>query len=95
MSKTLPLSEVKSKLSEIVDEVATTHERVTVTRNGRPIAVLVSIDDLEAIDETIALLSDPGAMDNLAAGRAAIAAGDVATKSEIEELLVRLRSEIA
>ncbi len=95
MSKTLPLSEVKSKLSEVVDEVATTHERVTVTRNGRPIAVLVSIDDLEAIEETIDLLSDPAAMDDLAAGRAAIASGDVATKSEIEELLQRLRSENA
>jgi prevent-host-death family protein len=86
MSKILPLSEVKAKLSEVVDEIATTHERVTVTRNGRPVAVLVSTDDLETIEETIAILSDPAAMRQIEEGRAAIAAGDVATKDEIEAL---------
>jgi len=60
MSRTLSLSEVKAKLSEIVDEVVTTQERVTVTRNGRPVAVVLSTDDLEAIEETLAILSDPG-----------------------------------
>jgi prevent-host-death family protein len=94
MSKTLPLSEVKAKLSEVVEEIATTHERVTVTRNGRPVAVLVSTDDLETIEETIAILSDPQAMRQIEAGRAAIAAGDVATKDEIEALRDRLRASM-
>jgi prevent-host-death family protein len=94
MSKTLPLSEVKAKLSEVVDEVATTHERVTVTRNGRPVAVLVSIDDLETIEETVAILSDPEAMRQIQEGRAAIAAGDAATRDEIEELRDRLRASM-
>lgn len=94
MSKVLPLSEVKAKLSEVVDEVTTTHERVTVTRNGRPVAVLVSADDLEAMEETMALLSDPAAMSEIERGRAAIAAGDVATKDEIEELRQQLRADM-
>jgi prevent-host-death family protein len=93
MSRTLPLSEVKAKLSEVVDEITTTHERVTVTRNGRPVAVLVSTDDLETIEETIAILSDPEAMRQIAEGRAAIAAGDVASQVEIEALRDQLRSE--
>ena len=95
MSRTLPLSEVKAKLSEVVDEVATTQERITVTRNGRPVAVLLSTDDLEAIEETLAILSDPAAMREIKQGQAAIANGDVVTKDDIETLRSQLRSKTA
>lgn len=95
MSRTIPLSEVKAKLSEVVDEIATTQERVTVTRNGRPVAVMLSTDDLEAIEETLAILSDPAAMREIELGRAAIASGDVVTKEEIEALRSQLRSKTA
>jgi antitoxin YefM len=92
MSKALPLSEVKAKLSEVVDEIVSTHERVTVTRNGRPVAILLSPDDLEAIEETVAILSDPVAVREVERGRAAIAAGDVSSKQDIEALRNGLRS---
>jgi antitoxin YefM len=46
MSETLPLAEVKAKLSEMVDRVEHTHDRITVTRNGRPAAVIISLDEL-------------------------------------------------
>jgi prevent-host-death family protein len=95
MSKTLPLSEVKAKLSEVVDEIVTTQERVTVTRNGRPVAVVLSTDDLEAIEETLAILSDPAAMREIQQGRAAIASGDMVTKDDIEALRSQLRSRTA
>ena len=95
MSKTLPLSEVKAKLSEVVDEIVTTQERITVTRNGRPVAVVLSTDDLDAIEETLAILSDPAAMREIQQGRAAIASGDVVTKDEIEALRTQLRSNTA
>ncbi len=93
MSNTLPLSEVKAKLSEVIDEVATTHDRVTVTRNGRPVVVLVSVDDLEAMEETVAILSDPRAVRGVEEGRAAIAGGDVVTRDEIEVLRKQLRDQ--
>lgn len=92
MSKTLPLSEVKAKLSEVVDEVVTTHERVIMTRNGRPVAVLVSPEDLEAIEETITILSDRAAVQEIERGRAAIEAGDVVGKDEMEAIRNRLRA---
>jgi prevent-host-death family protein len=95
LSRTLPLSEVKAKLSEVVDEVVTTQERVTVTRNGRPVAVVLSTDDLEAIEETLAILSDPAAMREIEQGRAAIARGDLVTKDEIETLRSQLRAKTA
>jgi antitoxin YefM len=89
------LSEVKAKLSQVVDEVATTHERVIVTRNGKPAAVLVGADDLEAIEETIAILSDDAAMRSIAQACEAIRSGDVYSRTDIEQLRDRLLSEIA
>ncbi len=56
---------VKDRFSEYVDRVERHHERVVVTRNGRPAAVLVSPEDLEALEETLALLSDPEALTDL------------------------------
>lgn len=93
MSRALPLSEVKAKFSEVVDDIVTTHERVTVTRNGRPVAVVLSPDDLEAIEETVSILSDPSAVEAIELGRAAIAEGDVATQKEIEALRDQLRRD--
>ncbi len=92
MSKVLPLSEIKARLSEVIDEIVTTHERVTVTRNGRPVAVVLSADDLEAIEETVAILSQPAAVRQIEQGRAAVANGDVVTENEIEALRDRLRA---
>lgn len=63
--KTLPLSEVKMKLSEIVDRVASTDDEVTITKNGRPAAVIMSIDEFESIMETRAITSDKEFMDEI------------------------------
>ena len=62
MSETLPLAEIKAHLSEIVDRVEREHDRVVLTRNGRPAAVIMSPADLEALEDTLELLSDPAAM---------------------------------
>ena len=77
MSDTLPLAEVKAKLSEMVDRVEQQHDRITVTRNGRPAAVLISPDDLAALEDTLDLLSDPEAVAQLAAARREVAQGRV------------------
>jgi antitoxin YefM len=92
MSQILPLSEVKARFSEIVEVVSSTHERVTVTRNGRPTVVVVSVDDLEAVEETLALLSDPEAMRAIEEGRTAIAASDFVTLEDLEALRAQLRT---
>ena len=75
MSETLPLAEIKARLSEIVDMVEDHHERITLTRNGRPAAVLISPDDLEALEDTLELLSDPKAMREIQRARGDIAKG--------------------
>lgn len=77
MTETLPLSSVKARLSEIVDRVEGEHDRVVVTRNGKPAAVLISHDDLEGLEETLAVLSDPTLLERVRAGEDAARAGDV------------------
>jgi antitoxin YefM len=62
MPDTLPLSSVKTHLSELVDRVEDQHDRVVVTRNGKPAAVLISHEDLESLEETLAILSAPDLM---------------------------------
>jgi len=49
----LSLAEAKDRLSAVVNDVTSTHEHYTITRNGRPVAVVLPVDDLEALEETI------------------------------------------
>lgn len=58
--KTMSLSEAKDRLSGLVDEAETTHEMVTITKHGRPAAVLMAAADLESLHETLFWLSQPG-----------------------------------
>lgn len=71
------LRTVKDHFSEFVERVERHHERVIVTRNGRPAAVLVSPEDLEALEETLSVLGDSDAVRELAEAEAAVATGDV------------------
>ncbi|CAB4958688.1 MAG: type II toxin-antitoxin system prevent-host-death family antitoxin [Actinobacteria bacterium] len=85
---TLPLSEVKARLSEIADEVDRTHDRVHVTRNGREYVVLMSAEDLESLEATLELLSDEVALTRL---REAEAAEDLTSVDEMAELMNKRR----
>ena len=66
--KVLSLSQVKTKFSEIVNGVERRDETVTVTRKGRPVAVIISKDEYDGWQETIAILSDPQFMKEIRAG---------------------------
>jgi prevent-host-death family protein len=69
---TLPLAEIKKRLSEVVDGVEERHDRVVLTRNGRPAAVILSPDDLEALEESLEILSNPKAMREIRAAESEI-----------------------
>lgn len=88
---TLPLSEVKARLSEIADEVDRTHERVHVTRNGREYVVLLSAEDLDSLEATIELLSDAAAVARVHAADASVDAGDLTTAEQMAELMRKRR----
>ena len=75
MSETLPFSEVKAHLSELADRVEIQHDRILVTRNGRPSFVLMSPDDLESLEETLDIVRDDELMESLRRSRGEAARG--------------------
>ena len=89
MSETLPLAEIKAHLSEIVDRIEREHDRVVLTRNGRPAAVIMSPADLEALEDTLDLLSDPEALTEIEAARADAAEGRVLAAEELRAKYLR------
>jgi prevent-host-death family protein len=91
---TIPLADAKARLSAVLDEVRDTHDRVVITRNGRPEAVIMSVSDLEALEETLDLLSTPGALDEIRAAEAEITRGDAIGAEELRRLMEqRMRAE--
>ncbi len=85
------LRSVKDRFSEFVDRVERHHERVVVTRNGRPAAVLVSPEDLASLEETLDVLSDVNAMAELAEAEKALDAGDAVRGIDAVRALRRRR----
>ena len=87
---TIPLAEARAQLSQLIDEVVRTHERVEITRNGRRAAVLLSADDYDSLLETIEVLGDPELMEAIREGEEALARGDVYT---VEEVMAEMRAK--
>ena len=87
--KTLPLSEVKMKLSQLIEEVYSRDEQIIITRNGKPAAVLISPDEAESWQETVAIRADAELMKEIRGGLRGLAR----TKRlySLEELIGRKR----
>jgi antitoxin YefM len=89
---TVPLSEAKNRLSELVESVDRTHDRVMITKNGRETAMLVSARDYESLEATLELLMDPAAQARVRTAQEEVAAGDVVTGEDLALLLERRSS---
>jgi prevent-host-death family protein len=89
---TMPLSDAKARLSEVADEVDRTHDRVHITRNGREFVVLISARDLESLEATIELLSDPAAIARIREAEAALARGETTSAEEMALLMAQRRA---
>ena len=72
----VPLSEAKARLSELARRVRQQHERITLTRNGEPEAVLLSVDDLEGLEMTLEILGDTDAVARISESLAALGHGE-------------------
>lgn len=81
--KTLPLSEVKMKLSELVERVYLTDEEIVITKNGRPAAILVSPEEFESWKETIEIASSADLMDEIKQGLKALKKSKVYSLKEL------------
>jgi prevent-host-death family protein len=85
--RTQSLASVKTHFSAVVDTVYDTHERVVVTRNGEPAVVVMAVEDLESLEETLAILQDKQTMADLTAAEAAVKAGETVSADELREMV--------
>jgi antitoxin YefM len=88
VAKTVPVREFRTNLSEFLSDVADRRDHVLVTRNGKPAAMLVPIDEYEALEETAEILSDSATLAAIEAGVAELARDETIT-------LTALRAELA
>jgi len=87
VAKTVPFTEARAKLSELLDELERRHEHVVITRNGRPTAVLVPADEQEALEETLEILQDESILEALRESEADVKAGRLKTLGEVRREL--------
>jgi len=92
MAKTVPVREFRSRLSELLSDVADRRDHVLVTRNGKPAAVLVPIDEYEALEETAEILSDSATLTAIEAGLAELSRGETVTLAELRTELAQRRA---
>lgn len=91
MAQTVPVRELRQNLARLLDDVATRRDHIVVTRNGKPAAALVPVDEYAALEETAEILSDAGAIADLDAGLADFERGEYTELSELRESLARAR----
>lgn len=93
IAEQMPLAEVKNRLSEVVDEVEREHARVVITKHGRPAAIVMSIDDLESLEETLEIMSNPQLVADIRESLADLAAGKGRVFTKEEALRLAAESE--
>lgn len=87
MSKTVPLSEARARLSELMDELESRHEHVVITRKGRPVAVLVPSSEYDAMEETLEVLHDEDLLAALRESEKDVRAGRLHSLNDVKREL--------
>jgi prevent-host-death family protein len=88
---TKSLAAVKAHFSQVIEEVAGTHERVTVTKNGSPVAVILAVEDFESLMETLEILSDPEARSDISRAAEEMAGGEIYDEGQVRAALAARR----
>jgi antitoxin YefM len=91
VSEQMPLADVKNHLSEVVDRLQREHGRVIITRHGHPAAVVMSVDDLESLEETLDIMDSAALLGDIRESLAELGEADAAVLTKEEAL--RLISE--
>lgn len=85
------LAAVEAHFSQVIDEGAGTHERVTITKNGSPVAVILAVEDYESLMEALKMLSDPRAGTEIRRAEEEMAAGKVYHEADVRAALAARR----
>jgi antitoxin YefM len=86
VSDQLPLADVKNRLSEVVDRIRREHGRVVITKHGHPAAVILSLEDLESLEETLEIMSDPELLEAIREAQADVDEGRTQTLTKDQAL---------
>jgi antitoxin YefM len=87
IARSVPFTEARNRLTEILDEVQARHEHVVITRNGRPAAVVLSLDEYESLEETLEILQDEEALEALRESAEDVREGRLFTLEEVRREL--------
>jgi antitoxin YefM len=82
----MPLAEVKNRLSEVVDRLEREHGRVVITKHGHPAAVVISVEDLESLEETLDVMGSEALLADIREALAELATADVPVLSKDDAL---------
>jgi antitoxin YefM len=86
VSEQMPLADVKNRLSEVVDRLEREHGRVVITKHGHPAAVVISVDDLESLEETLDIMDSAALLADIRDSLAELSTGDAAELSKGDAL---------
>jgi antitoxin YefM len=89
VSEQMPLADVKNRLSEVVDRLEREHGRVVITKHGHPAAVVISVEDLESLEETLDVMGSAPLLDDIREALAELSTADapVLTKDDAVRLI--------
>ena len=89
VSEQMPLADVKNRLSEVVDRLEREHGRVIITKHGHPAAVVMSVEDLESLEETLDIMDSAELLSDIRDSLAELAATEppVLTKEDALRLI--------
>lgn len=93
MAKIVPVREFRSNLAELLNDVADRRDHVLVTRNGKPAAALIPVDEYEALEETAEILSDPETVAAIETGLADFERGDFVPWEDVKRELAERRAK--
>lgn len=77
VSEQMPLADIKNRLSEVVDRLEREHGRVIITRHGHPAAVVMSVEDLESLEETLDVMNSSALLGDIRESLAELDTDDV------------------
>jgi antitoxin YefM len=87
MARTIPFTEARARLTELLDEVEARHEHVVITRNGKPTAVVLSTVEYDALEETLEILQDEDTLEALRESERDVQAGRLSSLDEVRREL--------
>jgi antitoxin YefM len=82
----MSLADVKNRLSEVVDRLEREHGRVVITKHGHPAAVVISVEDLESLEETLDVMGSEALLGDIREALAELASADAPVLSKDEAM---------